>query len=109
MMEDATAGRTAIKVRKINETVKMMEGLEGFHVVSEKGDGEAPAGICFEEGLQPVYDPVSVSLRGGCTKSAVVQECKSRWLSEVLPDRYTLPNGLVLEFFQNRLYPLTVI
>jgi len=106
MTEGATIGHTAIKVKDINGMIKLIEGLLGFHVVRKKGDGEVPTGVWFEEGLQLVYDPDFGGSEGRLhhigilvsDKNAMVQECKRRGLSEVRPNWYALPDGLVLEF-----------
>ena len=106
MTEGATIGHTAIKVKDINGMIKTIEGLLGFHVVRKKGDGEVPTSVWFEQGLQLVYDPDFSGHEGRLhhigilvsDMNAMVQECKRRGLSEVRPNWYALPDGLVLEF-----------
>ena len=106
MIEGAAIGHTAVKVKDINGMVKILEDLLGFHVSRKKGDGEIPAGVWFEEGLQLVHDPDFGVPEGrlhhlGVLVSYVdtmLQECKKRGFSQVRPTWYALPDGLVLEF-----------
>jgi catechol 2,3-dioxygenase-like lactoylglutathione lyase family enzyme len=106
MTEGASIGHTAIKVRDIVGMIKMIENLLGFHVVKKKGEGEVPTSVWFEEGLQLVSDPDFDGPEGRLhhigvlvsDKNTMVQVCQKRGLSEVRPNWYALPDGLVLEF-----------
>jgi len=106
MSEGATIAHTAVKVRDINGMIKLIEDLLGFHVIRKKGNGWIPTSVWFEEGLQLVSDPNFEGPEGRLhhigilisDKKAMVQECKRRGLSEVRPNWYALPEGLVLEF-----------
>ena len=102
----ATVAHTAVKVKDINGMIELLEDLLGFRVVRKRGDGDIPSTVWFEEGLQLMYEPdfngpegrlhhlgISVSDR-----AAVVAECKRRGFSEVRPNWFALPDGLVLEF-----------
>lgn len=108
MNEGAAIGHTAIRVRDMNAMVKLLESLLGFHVVRKKGDGEIPTGVWFKEGLQLVSDPVFGGPEGRLhhigilvsDRNAIVQECRSRGFSEVRPNWYALPEGLVFEFLE---------
>jgi hypothetical protein len=70
------------------------------------GDGEAPSNVWFEEGLQLVHDPAYEGPEGRIhhlgilvsDRDAIVDECVKRGFSEVRPNWYALPDGLVLEF-----------
>jgi hypothetical protein len=70
------------------------------------GDGEVPSNVWFEEGLQLVHDPDFEGPEGRLhhlgvvvsDRDAMVQECEKRGFSEVRPNWYALPDGLVLEF-----------
>jgi lactoylglutathione lyase len=102
----ATIGHTAVKVKDIIGMIKMMEDLLGFHVSRKKGDGGIPSDVWFEEGLQLVNDPDFAGPEGRLhhlgifvsDRDALAQECKRRGFSEVRPNWYALPDGLVLEF-----------
>lgn len=106
MAKGATIGHTAVKVRDINGTIKLLEDLLGFNILRKKGDGEIPTAVWFEEGLQLVYDPDFDGPEGRLhhigilvsDKDAMVQKCKQIGLTEVRPNWYALPEGLVLEF-----------
>ena len=106
MATNATIGHTAVKVKDIRGMIVLLQDLLDFHVARKMGEGEIPSNVWFEEGLQLVHDPefegpegrlhhlgVLVSDRG-----AIVQECERRGFSEVRPNWYALPDGLVLEF-----------
>ena len=106
MAKGATIGHTAVKVRDINGTIKLIEDLLGFNILRKKGDGEIPTAVWFEEGLQLVYDPDFQGPEGRLhhigilvsDKDAMVQKCKRIGLTEVRANWYALPEGLVLEF-----------
>ena len=106
MTEEATIGHTAVIVKDINGMIKLMEELLGFRVRKKKGDDEAPSNVWFEEGLQLVHDPDFEGSGGRLhhlgilvsDRDAMVQECKRRGFSELRPNWYVLPDGLVLEF-----------
>ena len=106
MSEGATIGHTAVKVKDITSMIKLIEDLLGFRVKRRKGDGEIPSRVWFEEGLQLVHDPDFKGPEGRLhhlgilvpDKEAMAQECKRRGFSEVRPNWYALPDGLVLEF-----------
>jgi len=106
MADGATIGHTAIRVKDINGMTRLLEDLLGFHVSRKKGDGEVPAGVWFEEGLQLVSDSDYEGPEGRLHHlgvkvpdvDAVVQECKRRGFLQVRPAWYALPDGLVLEF-----------
>lgn len=106
MSKVATIGHTAVKVKDMVGMIELLEDLLGFQVQRRAGDGAVPSNVWFEEGLQLVHDlefegpegrlhhlGVSVSDR-----DAMVQECQRRGFSEVRPNWYALPDGLVLEF-----------
>ena len=106
MSEGATIGHTAVKVKDITSMIKLIEDLLGFRVKRRKGDGEIPSSVWFEEGLQLVHDPDFEGPEGRLhhlgilvsDNEAMPQECKRRGFSEVRPNWYALPDGLVLEF-----------
>ena len=108
MTKGATIGHTAVKVKDINAMIVLLEDLLGFHVRRRAGDGETPSNVWFEEGLQLVNDPDFEGPEGRLhhlgvlvsDREAMVQACESRGLSEVRPNWYALPDGLVLEFLQ---------
>ena len=106
MAKGATIGHTAIKVRDINGMIVLLEDLLDLHVRRKMGDGEIPSNVWFEEGLQLVHDPDFEGPEGRLhhlgvlvsDRDAVVQECERKGFSEVRPNWYALPDGLVLEF-----------
>jgi catechol 2,3-dioxygenase-like lactoylglutathione lyase family enzyme len=106
MSKIATIGHTAVKVKDITGTIALLEDLLGFQVSRQMGDGEAPSNVWFEEGLQLVHDPDFEGPEGRLhhlgvlvsDRDAIVQECEKRGFSEVRPNWYALPDGLVLEF-----------
>ena len=108
MTEGATIAHTAVKVKDIIGMIKQLEDLLGFHIDRKKGDGEIPTSVWFDEGLQLVHDPDFAGPEGRLhhlgilvsDRNAMVQECKKRGLSEVRPNWYALPDGLVLEFLE---------
>ena len=108
MGNSATIGHTAVKVKDIKATVALLEDLLGFHVRRTAGDGDTPSNVWFEEGLQLVHDPDFEGPEGRLhhlgvlvsDREAIVRECQSRGYSEVRPNWYALPDGLVLEFLQ---------
>jgi len=108
MSERATIGHTAVKVKDITGTIALLEDLLDFHVSRRAGEGETPSNVWFEEGLQLVHDPDFEGPEGRLhhlgvlvsDREAMVQACQSRGFSEVRPNWYALPDGLVLEFLQ---------
>ena len=106
MIEGVTISHTAIKVKDIKSMIALIEDLLGFHVSRKKGDGEISSTVWFEEGLQLMHDPDFEGPEGRLhhlgilvsDREAIVQECKKRGFSEVRPNWYALPDGLVLEF-----------
>ena len=108
MAEGTIIGHTAVRVKDIKGMIKLLEDLLGFHVRMTAGDGETPSNVWFEEGLQLVNDPDFEGPEGRLhhlgvlvsDREAMVQACESRGLSEVRPNWYALPDGLVLEFLQ---------
>ena len=106
MAKDATIGHTAIKVRDINGMIVLLEDLLDLHVRRQMGDGDIPSNVWFEEGLQLVHDPDFEGPEGRLhhlgvlvsDRDAIVQECERKGFSEVRPNWYALPDGLVLEF-----------
>jgi hypothetical protein len=72
------------------------------------GEGKIPSNVWFEEGLQLVHDPDFKGPEGRlhhlgvlvADQAAMAQECESRGFTEVRPNWYALPDGLVLEFLQ---------
>jgi catechol 2,3-dioxygenase-like lactoylglutathione lyase family enzyme len=106
MTEGVTIAHTAVKVKDIKGMIKLIEDLLGFRVSRKRGDGEIPSSVWFEEGLQLMHDPDFEGPEGRLhhlgifvsDMEAMVQDCKSRGLSEVRPNWYALPDGLVLEF-----------
>ncbi len=106
MTEDVTIAHTAVKVKDIKGMIKLIEELLGFRVSRKKGDGEIPASVWFEEGLQLVHDPDFEGPEGRLhhlgilvsDREAMAQDCKRRGFSEVRPNWYALTDGLVLEF-----------
>ena len=106
MTEGVTLAHTAVKVKDINGMIELIEDLLGFRVSRKKGDGEIPLSVWFEEGLQLVHDPDFEGPEGRLhhlgilapDREAIMQDCKRRGFSEVRPDWYALPDGLVLEF-----------
>lgn len=106
MSKHATIGHTAIRVRDITATIALLEDLLGFQVIRAMGEGEVPSNVWFEQGLQLVHDPDYEGPEGRIhhlgvlvsDREAVVQECVKRGFSEVRPNWYALPDGLVLEF-----------
>ena len=108
MTKSATIGHTAVKVKDINSMIVLLEDLLDFHVRRKAGDGEIPSNVWFEEGLQLVHDPEFEGPEGRLhhlgvlvsDREAIVQACESRGFSEVRPNWYALPDGLVLEFLQ---------
>jgi hypothetical protein len=106
MAKGATVGHTAIKVKDINGMIVLLEDLLDFHVRRKMGDGETPSNVWFEEGLQLVHDPDFEGPEGRLhhlgvlvsDRDAIVQECERKGFSEVRPNWYALPDGLVLEF-----------
>ena len=108
MGKRATIGHTAVKVKDITSTITLLEDLLGFHVIRRAGEGETPSNVWFEEGLQLVHDPEFEGPEGRLhhlgvlvsDQEAMSQECERRGFSEVRPNWYALPDGLVLEFLQ---------
>ena len=108
MSKRATIGHTAVKVKDITGTIALLEDLLGFQVSRRAGEGATPSNVWFEEGLQLVHDPDFQGPEGRLhhlgvlvsDREAIVQACKSRGFSEVRPNWYALPDGLVLEFLQ---------
>jgi catechol 2,3-dioxygenase-like lactoylglutathione lyase family enzyme len=108
MSERATIGHTAVKVKDITGTIALLEDLLDFHVIRRAGEGETPSNVWFEEGLQLVHDPDFEGPEGRLhhlgvlvsDREAIVQACKDKGFSEVRPNWYALPDGLVLEFLQ---------
>ena len=106
MAEGVTLAHTAVKVKDINSMIKLIEDLLGFRIRRTKGDGEIPSSVWFEEGLQLMHEPDFEGPEGRLhhlgilvsDREAMVQECKRRGFSEVHPNWYALPDGLVLEF-----------
>ena len=106
MANKATIGHTAVKVKDINGMVELLEDLLGFTVRNKAGDGDVPSNVWFVEGLQLVYDPDFDGPEGGLhhvgilvsDRDAMSQECKRRGFTEVRPNWFALPDGLVLEF-----------
>ena len=106
MAKDATIGHTAVKVKDIKGMIKLLEDLLGFHVRRKAGDGEIPSSVWFEEGLQLVHDPDFEGPEGRLhhlgilvsDRDAMAKECTRRGFSEMRPNWYALPDGLVLEF-----------
>ena len=106
MVEKASIGHFAIKVKDINGTVKLLEDLLGFKVDRKAGEGETPLHVWFEEGLQLVSDPDFNGPEGRLhhigvivpDKDEIIEKCKELSFSEVRPGWYALPNGIVLEF-----------
>ena len=106
MSDVATIGHTAVKVKDITGMIVLLEDLLGFHIRRRAGDGEVPSNVWFEEGLQLVHDPDFEGPEGRLhhlgvlvsDREAMVQECERRGFSEVRPNWYALPDGLVLEF-----------
>jgi catechol 2,3-dioxygenase-like lactoylglutathione lyase family enzyme len=106
MSDVATIGHTAIKVRDIRGTIRLLEDLLGFSVLRRAGEGDVPSNVWFEEGLQLVHDPEFKGPEGRmhhlgvvvADRKAIVQECERRGFVEVRPNWYALPDGLVLEF-----------
>lgn len=107
-MTKATIGHTAVRVQDINGMVELLQDLLGFTVSRTMGEGDAPANVWFEEGLQLVLDPEYAGPEGrlhhlGVTvadREAMAAECARRGFTEVRPNWYALPDGLVLEFLQ---------
>jgi hypothetical protein len=105
MAKNATIGHTAIKVKDISGMIVLLQDLLDFHVVRKMGEGEIPSNVWFEEGLQLVHDPEFEGPEGRLhhlgvlvsDRDAMVQECERRGFSEVRPNWYALPDGLVLE------------
>ena len=107
MIEGATIAHTAVKVKDINGMIKLLEDLLGFQVSRKRGDGETSSTVWYDdEGLQLMYEPDFEGPEGRLhhlailvpDREAVVQDCKKRGFSEVRPNWYALPDGLVLEF-----------
>lgn len=106
MTEGATIGHTAIRVKDMQGMIRILEELLGFRVSRTKGDGEIPANVWFEEGLQLVHDPDFGGPEGrfhhlgvlASDKEALAKACRERGFSEVRPYWFALPDGLVLEF-----------
>jgi hypothetical protein len=104
----ATIGHTAVKVKDIQGAIALLEDLLSFTVSRQAGEGEIPSNVWFEEGLQLVHDPHFEGPEGRlhhlgvlvADREAIVQTCKEKGLSEVRPNWYALPDGLVLEFLQ---------
>lgn len=102
----ATIAHAAVKVKDIAGTIVLLEDLLGFQVVRRAGDGEVPTNVWFDEGLQLVHDPGFEGPEGRLhhlgvvvsDREAMARECERRGLSEVRPNWYALPDGLVLEF-----------
>jgi hypothetical protein len=106
MSELATIGHTAVKVKDIVGVRALLEELLGFEVSRTAGDGDVPSNVWFEEGLQLVHDPDFDGPEGRLhhlgvlvsDRDALVQECERRGYTQVRPNWYALPDGLVLEF-----------
>jgi hypothetical protein len=97
----------ALETKDINGAIALLDDLPGFRVIRRMGDGEVPSNAWFEEGMQLVHDPELEGPEGRvhhlgilvADREAMVQECERRGFSEVRPNWYALPGGLVLEFF----------
>jgi len=108
MSTRATIGHTAVRVKDITGTIALLEELLNFTVGRRAGEGETPSNVWFEEGLQLVHEPDFEGPEGRlhhlgvlvADREAIVQACKDRGFSEVRPNWYALPDGLVLEFLQ---------
>jgi catechol 2,3-dioxygenase-like lactoylglutathione lyase family enzyme len=108
MSDKATIGHTAVSVKDINGTIALLEDLLGFQEIRRAGEGETPSNIWFEEGLQLVHDPDFEGPEGRlhhlgvlvADQAAMAQECARRGFTEVRPNWYALPDGLVLELLQ---------
>jgi hypothetical protein len=106
MAKVATIGHTAVKVQDINGMIVLLQDLLDFHEIRRMGEGEIPSNVWFEEGLQLVHDPDFEGPEGRIhhlgvlvsDRDAMVQKCERRGFSEVRPNWYALPDGLVLEF-----------
>ena len=80
----------------------------GFRVIRQKGDGEIPSKVWFEEGLQLVHDPDFKGAEGRLhhlgilvsDKNAIAKICVRYGLSELQPYWFALPDGLVLELIE---------
>jgi catechol 2,3-dioxygenase-like lactoylglutathione lyase family enzyme len=105
MSKIATIGHTAVKVKDIAAMVVLLEELLGFRVIRTAGEGDVPSNVWFEEGLQLVSDPEYEGPEGRIhhmgilvsDRDAMAHECARRGFSEVRPNWYALPDGLVLE------------
>ena len=108
MADGTTIGHTAVKVKDINGMTALFKDLLGFHVRRKAGGGDTPSNVWFEEGLQLVHDPEFEGPEGrlhhlGVLVSdldATVKACEERGFSQVRPNWYALPDGLVLEFLK---------
>lgn len=106
MTEDAFIAHTAVKVKDINGMIKLLEELLGFKVSRKKGDGEVPSTVWYDEGLQLMSEADFEGPEGRLhhlgvmvpDMEAVAQDCRKRGFSEVRPNWFALPDGLVLEF-----------
>jgi catechol 2,3-dioxygenase-like lactoylglutathione lyase family enzyme len=105
---DASIGHTAIRVKDVNGMVELLGDLLGFTVGRTMGEGKVPSNVWFDQGLQLVYDPDFAGPEGrlhhlGVTvadREAMAKECARRGFTEVRPNWYALPDGLVIEFLQ---------
>lgn len=109
MNKGAAISHTAVKVKDMNGMIKLLEDLLGFKVSRKRGDGEAPSTVWFEEGLQLMHEPDFEGPEGRLhhlgisvpDREVILQDCKKRGFSEVRPNWFALPDGLVLEFLSD--------